>query len=140
MNSFWKMDLWGMYTTLFYLFIFSDVVLQDKKIFCQCYQNYRRHLWLHFSYEWKVVSLVPQMGGCTPPINLEVFFRHISHDQYGLKTWYAQSCRHVDMIKKVLRHIQHFWRSYDFINVRFFLHLQMLFTYDVIDISLYGVL
>ena len=34
----------------------------------------------HFSDEWKVVSVAPQRGGCTPPHKSRgVFFRHIGH-------------------------------------------------------------
>ena len=55
----------------------------------------------HFSDEWKVVSVAPQRGGCTPPINLEVFFTHILatatrlNTSYGLETLQAQLSRHV---------------------------------------------
>ena len=41
---------------------------------------------------------------------------------YGLETWYVQSSRHVRITQKVLRHIQHFWRIYDIINVGSFCH------------------
>ena len=35
--------------TPFTIFFISDFVLQDtKKIFCKCYQNYLRHIWLEF--------------------------------------------------------------------------------------------
>ena len=67
-------------------------------------------------------------GGCTPPINLEVFFSDILatatrlNTLYGLETWYVQSPRRVLITKKVLRHIRHFWRIYDVINVGFFRH------------------
>ena len=52
---------------------------------------------LHFSDEWKVVSVAPQRGVYTPPpINLEVFFTHILatatrlNTSYGLETLHAQ--------------------------------------------------
>ena len=39
----------GRCTSPFANFLISDLVLQDtKKIFCKCYQNYLRHLWLKF--------------------------------------------------------------------------------------------
>ena len=40
----------------------------------------------------------------------------------GLETWYVQSPRHVLITKKVLKHIRHFLRIYDVINVGFFCH------------------
>ena len=82
----------------------------------------------HFSDEWKVVSVAPQRGGVHPPINLEVFFTHILatatrlNTSYGLETLHAQLSRHVGITQKVLRHIRHFWRIYDVINVGFFRH------------------
>ena len=102
-----------------------------KKIFCQCYQNYLRHLWLKFfifqmSGRW--FPWHPKGGVYTPPINLEVFFTHILatatrlNTSYGLETLHAQSSRHVGITQKVLRHIRHFWRIYDVINVGFFRH------------------
>ena len=52
-----------------------------KKIFCQCYQNYFRHLWLKFLiFQISVVEggfLGTPKGGVHPPINLEVFFTDI---------------------------------------------------------------
>ena len=40
----WRRIHWGC-TPLFTIFFISNFVLQDaKKIFCQCYQNYFRHL------------------------------------------------------------------------------------------------
>ena len=120
-----------MYPPLRFFFI-SDFVLKDRKtIFCKCYQNYLRHLWLKFfifqmSGRW--FPWHPKGGGCTPPINLEVFFTHILatatrlNTLYGLETWYAQSPRRFLITKKVLRHIRHFWRIYDVINVGFFRH------------------
>ena len=65
---------------------------------------------------------------CTPPINLEVFFSDILatatrlNTLYGLETWYVQLPRRVLITKKVLRHIQHFWRIHDVINVGFLRH------------------
>ena len=102
-----------------------------KKIFCKCYQNYLRHLWLKFfifqmSGRW--FPWHPKGGGVHPPINLEVFFTHILatatrlNTSYGLETLHAQSSRHVGITQKVLRHIRHFWRIYDVINVGFFRH------------------
>ena len=82
----------------------------------------------HFSDEWKVVSVAPQRGDVHPPINLEVFFTHILatasrlNTSYGFETLHAQSSRHVGITQKVLRHIRHFWRIYDVINVGFFRH------------------
>jgi len=70
----------------------------------------------------------PKGGGVHPPINLEVFFTHILatatrlNTSYGLETLHAQSSRHVGITQKVLRHIRHFWRIYDVINVGFFRH------------------
>ena len=75
----------------------------------------------HFSDEWKMVSVEPS-------INLEVFFSDILatasrlNTYYGLETLHAQSSRHVGITQKVLRHIRHFWRIYDVINVGFFRH------------------
>ena len=69
-----------------------------------------------------------EKGGCTPPINLEVFFTHILatatrlNTSYGLETLHAQLSRHFNITQKVLRHIRHFWRIYDVINVGFFRH------------------
>ena len=51
---------------------------------------------------------------------------------YGLKTWYVQSSGLVGIMKKVLIHIQHFWRIYDITNVGFFVILQFLATASVI--------
>ena len=69
----------------------------------------------HFSDEWKMVSVAPQMGGCTlPPINLEVFFTDILatasrlNTSYGLESLHVQSSRHVEITQKGLRHIRHF--------------------------------
>ena len=65
---------------------------------------------------------------CTPPINIEVFFSDILatatrlNTLYGLETWFVQSPRRVLITKKVLRHIRHFWRIHDVINVGFFRH------------------
>ena len=70
----------------------------------------------------------PKGGVYTPPINLEVFFTHILatatrlNTSYGLETLHAQLSRHVGITQKVLRHIRHFWRIYDVINVGFFRH------------------
>ena len=53
-------------------------------------------------------------GGCTPPINLEMFFSDILatatrlNTLYGTETWYVQSPRRVLIPKKVFRHIRHF--------------------------------
>ena len=47
----------------------------------------------HFSDEWKVVSVAPQRGMYTPPINSEVFFIDILamasalNTLFGLETW-----------------------------------------------------
>ena len=61
----------------------------------------------HLSDEWKVVSVAPQRGGgCTPPINLEVFFTHILatatrlNASYGLETLHAQSSDTLESLKK----------------------------------------
>ena len=93
-----------------------------KKIFCQCYQNYLRHLWLKF--------FIFQMSGrwflWLP--HLEVVFIHVLamatrlNTSHGLETLHAQLSRHVGITQKVLRHIRHFWRIYDVINVGFFRH------------------
>ena len=72
-----------------------------KKIFCQCYQNYLRHLWLKFFIFQMSGRWFPwhPKGGCTPPINLEVFFSDILatatrlNTLYGLETWYVQSTK-----------------------------------------------
>ena len=70
----------------------------------------------------------PKGGGVHPPINLEVFFTHILattsrlNTSYRLETLHAQTSRHVGITQKVLRHIRHFWRIYDVINVGFFRH------------------
>ena len=113
-------------------FVASDMTFQGMKtIFCQCYQNYLRHLWLKFfifqmSGRW--FPWHPKGGGVHPPINLEVFFTHILatatrlNTSYGLETLHAQLSRHVGITQKVLRHIRHFWRIYDVINVGFFRH------------------
>ena len=118
----------GVHPPLQFFFI-SDFVLEDtKKIFCNFYQNYLRHLWLKFfifqiSGRW--FPWHPK-GGCTPPKNLEVFFTHILataarlNTSYGLETLHAQSSRHVGITQKLLRHIRYFWRIYDVINVGFF--------------------
>ena len=61
------------------------------------------------------------------PINLEVFFSDILattsrlNSLYGLET-FVQSSRHVWIMKKVLRHTQHFWRIFNVINVGFVSH------------------
>ena len=96
-------------------------------IFCQCYQNSLKRLFI-FRMGGRWFPWHPK-GGCTwAPINTEVLFSDILptpsgvNTFYGLETWDVQSSRHVEIIQKVLRHIQHFWRTYDFINVRFFLH------------------
>ena len=79
--------------------------------FCQCCQNYLRHL--------MVKSYIFQMSGrwflwhltgaeSIPHKCRRVFFRHIGHSKYRLETWYIQFSRHVGIIKKVLMHIQHF--------------------------------
>ena len=72
-------------------FLISDLILQDtKQIFCQCYQNYFRCLWLKtfifqmrgrlcpWHLKWKVVS---KRGVCQPlqALILRYFFRHIGH-------------------------------------------------------------
>ena len=75
-----------------------------------------------------MVSVAHQRGVYTPPINLEVFFTHILatatrlNTSYGLETLHSQSSRPDGITQKVLRHIRHFWRIYDVINVRFFRH------------------
>jgi len=110
-------------------FLISYIALQDtKKIFCQCYQIYLRHLCLKF-FRWvKGGFRGTPKGGVHPPINLEVFFTHILatatrlNTSYGLETLHAQLSRHVGITQKVLRHIRHFWRIYDVINVGFFRH------------------
>jgi len=58
-------------------FLISDFVLKDtKKIFCKCYQNYLRHLWLKFFILQINESWFPwHPKGSTPTINLEVFFQ-----------------------------------------------------------------
>ena len=67
---------------------------------------------LHFSDEWKVVSVAPQRG--TPPINLEVFFTHILatatrlNTSYGLESLHEELSRHVEITQKVSRDIRHF--------------------------------
>ena len=102
-----------------------------KKIFCQCYQNYLRHLWLKFfifqmSGRW--FPWHPKGGVYTPHKSIEVFFTHILatatrlNTSYGLETLHAQLSRQVGITQKVLRHIRHIWRIYDVINVRFFRH------------------
>ena len=61
------------------------------------------------------------------PINLEVFFSDILattsrlNSLYGLAT-FVQSSRHVWIMKKVLRHTQHFLGIYDVIYVGFVSH------------------
>ena len=85
----------------FRTFFISDFVLQDmKKIFCQCYQNYLRHLWLKF-FRWvEGIFRGTPKGGCPPPlppINLEEYFSDLLatasslNTLCGLETWYAQS-------------------------------------------------
>ena len=61
-------------------------------------------------------------GGCTTPINLTDILATASrlNTLYGLETLHVQTSRHVGIIQKVLRHIRHFWRIYDVINVGFF--------------------
>ena len=99
-----------------------------KKIFSQCHHNYLWHLWLIFSFFRWVEGGVRGTPKWHPPINLEVFFTHILatatrlNTSYGLETLHAQSSRHVGITQKVLRHIRHFWRIYDVINVGFFRH------------------
>ena len=103
-----------------------------KNTFCQCYQNYLWHLWLKFFIFQRSGRWFPWhpkgAGVYTPPINLEVFFTHILatatrlNTLYGLETLHAQLSRHVGITQKVLRHIRHFWRIYDVINVGFFRH------------------
>ena len=74
-------------------FLISNFVLQDmKEIFCQCYQNYLRHLWLKFfifqmSGRW--FPWHPKGGGVHPPINLEVFFSDILATASRLNTLYG---------------------------------------------------
>ena len=57
-------------------FLISDFVLQDmKNIFCQCYQNYLRHLWLKFFifqmserwFPWHPKEGVAPKGGVHTP-------------------------------------------------------------------------
>ena len=94
-------------------------------ISCKFYQIYLRHLWLKFYISQISGWWFPwhPKGGCTPPINLEVFFSDILatatrlNTLYGLETWYVQSPRRVLITKKVLRHIR---SIYDVINVGFF--------------------
>ena len=101
-----------------------------KKIFCQCYQNYLRHLWLKFFIFQMSGRWFPwhPKGGCTPPHKSRGVFTHILatatrlNTSYGLETLHAQSSRHDGITQKVLRHIRHFWRIYDVINVGFFRH------------------
>ena len=121
----WKRIYGGVYTFTF-SFIYS---LRYEKDFCQCYQNYLRHLWLKF-------FIVQMSGGWFPWQPKGVYIPHksrgVSSDilattsrlntLYGLETWYVQSCRHVEIIQKVLRHFRHFLRIYDVINVGFFRH------------------
>ena len=63
----------------------------------------------------------------TPPKSRGVFSDILAtanrlNTMYGLQTWYAKSSRQVEITQKVLRHIRHFWRIYDVINVGFFRH------------------
>ena len=47
-------------------FLISDFVFQDtKKIFCKCYQNYLRYLWLKFFIWAEGGSVEPQRGVCS---------------------------------------------------------------------------
>ena len=59
-------------------FLISDFVLKDTKtLFCKCYQNYLRHLWLRFflfQINGRWFPWHPKEG-VNPPINLEVFFK-----------------------------------------------------------------
>ena len=112
-------------------FLIYDFVLWDmKKFFCQCYQNYLRHLWLKFftfqmSGRWFPWHL---KGGCTTPHKSCGVFSEILatasrlNTLYGIETWYIQSSRRVLIMKNFLRHIRHFWRIYDVINVGFWRH------------------
>ena len=67
-------------------------------------------------------------GRCTPPHKSWGVFSDILatasrlNTLYGLETLHAQLSRHVEITQKVLRHIRHFWRIYDVINVGFFRH------------------
>ena len=63
-----------------------------------------------------------QGGMYHPPINPEVFFQEMLA-KARIETLYVQLSRHVRIIKKVSMHIQHFWRIYDIVNVRFLHHL-----------------
>ena len=79
----------------------------------------------HFSDRWKVVSVAPQRGVYNPHTSWAVFSDKLAtasrlNTLYGLETWYVQSSRSVTIIKKVLRHIWHFWLIYKVINVQFF--------------------
>ena len=61
-------------------FLISDFILKDtKNIFYKCYKNYLRHLLLKFFIFQNSGRWFPwhPKGGCTPPINLEVFFTDI---------------------------------------------------------------
>ena len=74
------------YTTPLRLFFIFDLVLRDtKNIFCQCYQNYLRHLWLKFcifqmSGGWFFVA--PQRG-CTVPHKSRGVFSDILATEVG---------------------------------------------------------
>ena len=101
-----------------------------------CWQRFptSRHT-LGTSLKWKVVSVTPQRC-CSPPRNPEVFFQTYWPRQvtkcvwfntlYGHETLYVQPSRHVEISQKVLRHIRHFWRINDVINVKFLRHFQGL--------------
>ena len=107
----------GVHASPFTNFLISDFDLQDL-----------RHLWLKcyiFQISGRYFPWHPK-GGLYTPINLEVSFWDILATASRLNTFYGletvQSSRHFGITKKVLRHIRHFWRIYDVINVRFFRH------------------
>ena len=90
--------IYGGCTPHFMNFFISDFILKDtKKIFCKCYQNYLRHLWLKsfiFQMSGRWFPWHPK-GGCTPPINLEVFFSDILATASRLNTSYGLETLHV---------------------------------------------
>ena len=96
-------------------FSIFDFVLQDtKKIFCQCYQNYLRHLWLIFFIFQITGRWFPgtPKGGVHRPYKSRGVFTDILatasrlNTLYGLKTLHVQSSRHVGITQRVLRHIR----------------------------------
>ena len=74
-------------------FLFLALLFKIRKVFLPVLSELS-----NFSDEIEPLFVAPQNEGCTPPINLEVFFSEILAILYGLETWFLQSSRHFEII------------------------------------------